>query len=84
MMVKFVILPIAVIFMIMLTGTAQRFPLLADVLIIQASSAPATAHILQIRTYGGDLKSAGGIIFVAYLICLFAIPFWLSVFHQLA
>ncbi len=78
LLVKFVLLPAIVILAMKLTGTARHFPLLADVMIIQASSAPATAHILQIRTYGGNLKSAGGIIFVSYAVCMFAIPFWLS------
>ena len=59
------------------------FPLLADVLIIQSASAPATAHILQIRTYGGDLKTAGGILFLSYIVCLVAIPGWLAVWKIL-
>ena len=81
MIVKFILLPVTVIVGMKLAGTVTHFPLLADVMIIQASSAPATAHILQIRTYGGNLKAAGGIIFVAYLICMLAIPFWLSVWR---
>ncbi len=78
MAVKFILLPLSVIVIMKFTGSVSHFPLLADVMVIQASSAPATAHILQIRTYGGDLKKAGGIIFVGYLVCMFAIPFWLS------
>ncbi len=81
MLIKFILLPLAVIVVMKVLGTVRQFPLLADVMIIQASSAPATAHILQIRTYGGNLKAAGGIIFVAYLVCMFAIPFWLSVWR---
>ncbi len=81
MLVKFILLPLSVILVMKITGSVRHFPLLADVMVIQASSAPATAHILQIRTYGGNLKAAGGIIFVGYIICMFAIPFWLSVWR---
>jgi hypothetical protein len=77
--VKFLFLPVIAIVLLKFLGTGENFPLLADVLVIQSASAPATAHILQLRTYGGNLKEAGGIIFVSYIICMFAIPFWLTV-----
>ena len=77
--IKFIFLPIITIIALKLTHTADSFPLLADVLVIQSASAPATAHILQIRTYGGDLKKVGGIMFLSYLVCLIAIPGWLAV-----
>jgi len=81
--VKFIFLPIITIILLKLTHTADTFPLLADVLIIQSASAPATAHILQIRTYGGDMKTAGGILFLSYIVCLVAIPGWLAVWKIL-
>ena len=81
--VKFIFLPIITIIALKLTHTADSFPLLADVLVIQSASAPATAHILQLRTYGGDLKRAGGIMFLSYLVCLIAIPGWLAVWKIL-
>jgi malate permease and related proteins len=81
--VKFLLLPIITIIALKLTHTSENFPLLADVLIIQSASAPATAHILQIRTYGGDLKKAGGMIFLSYIVCLIAIPGWLAVWKIL-
>ena len=81
--VKFIALPIITIVALQITHTAHSFPLLADVLVIQSASAPATAHILQLRTYGGDLKRAGGLIFLSYIVCLFAIPAWLAVWKFL-
>jgi predicted permease len=81
--VKFVILPGLMITALYLLHTGEKYPLLAQVLILQASTAPATAHILMVRTYGGDIGKIGGIIFVSYLICLFAIPFWLTVWNNL-
>jgi len=77
--VKFVFLPVITILLLMFFQTGEQYPLLSDVLVIQSSSAPATAHILQLRTYGGRIKEASGIIFTAYLICMLAIPFWLTV-----
>ncbi len=81
--VKFLALPVLTIFLLSYFNTGENFPLLADVLVIQSASAPATAHILQLRTYGGNLKTAGGIIFVSYLVCLFAIPLWLTLWKVL-
>ncbi len=81
--VKFILLPVITIITLKITHTANSFPLLADVLVIQSASAPATAHILQIRTYGGDLKQAGGLIFLGYIVCAIAIPAWLSVWKIL-
>ncbi|MGC9344417.1 MAG: AEC family transporter, partial [Bacteroidales bacterium] len=44
--VKFLFLPIITILALNFFDTSQTFPLLADVLVIQSASAPATAHIL--------------------------------------
>ncbi len=78
LMIKFLLIPLSMIGFLLLTGLHREFPLLADVLVIQSASAPATAHILMIRTYGGQIKAAGSIIFLGYLICIIAIPFWIS------
>jgi predicted permease len=79
--VKFVILPVLMIAGLYLLDVGTRFPLLAQVLVLQAATAPATSHILMVRTYGGDIGKVGGITFVSYIICLFAIPFWLTVWN---
>ena len=80
---KFVILPVLTISILYLLKTGEEYPLLAQVLILQSATAPATAHILMVRTYGGDIGKVGGITFVSYLVCLFAIPFWLMVWGVL-
>lgn len=77
--VKFIILPLMVVAILLALHVHKINPLLADVMIIQSAAAPATALILQVRTYGGDLKKIGGIIFISYIITLFAIPLWLTV-----
>jgi len=79
--VKFVILPVLMITALYLLHTGEKYPLLAQVLVLQAATAPATSHILMVRTYGGDIGKVGGITFVSYIVCLFAIPFWLTVWN---
>jgi predicted permease len=82
--IKFIVIPAMVIVGLLWLKTGEAYPLLAQVLVIQAAAAPATAHILMVRTYGGDIRKTGGIIFVSYLICLPAIPFWLSLWNYLS
>jgi predicted permease len=81
--VKFVLMPAMMIGILYLLDLGSGYPLLADFLVIQAASAPATAHILIARTYGGDIDRIGGIIFVSYFITIIAIPFWLAVWRIL-
>ena len=54
-------------------------PVLANLLVIQASAPAATAIILQVRAYGGDVRKTGNMMFLSYLICLIALPLWLAV-----
>jgi predicted permease len=81
--VKFVIIPLMSIAILYILGTYKKNALLADEMIIQSAAAPATALIIQVRTFGGDLKKIGGITFISYLITLFAIPLWLTVWKIL-
>lgn len=82
-LVKFVIIPFLTIIILKLLKLNETQPLLADVLVIQAAAAPATGFILQVRTYGGNLKKVGGIIFISYFVTLIAIPLWLTVWKML-
>jgi predicted permease len=79
--VKYALLPATVIAFLYFSGLGERYPLPAQVLVLQATSAPATAHILMIRTYGGDVRKAGGIIFAGYCLCMLAIPLWLTIWN---
>jgi len=81
--IKFVVIPALTIAGLYYLKTGEQYPLLAQVLILEAATAPATAHILMVRAYGGDIGKVGGITFVSYIICLFAIPFWLAVWSLL-
>lgn len=76
--VKFIILPIITIFVLFYFEIYKTNPLLADFLIIQSAAAPATAIILQVKTYGGDEQKIGGMMLISYVVCLFILPFWLA------
>ncbi len=84
LLVKFVIIPVLVILLLKTLALNETQPLLADVLVIQAAAAPATGFILQVRTYGGNLKKVGGIIFISYFVTLIAIPVWLTVWKMIS
>lgn len=79
--IKYILLPVATLFVIHLIGLKYSFPILADMLVIEAAAAPATALIIQVRSYGGDSQTIGSLMLISYLICLVAIPFWISVWH---
>jgi len=75
---KFIFMPALVIAILYFFRVFENQPLLCDVLVIQAAAAPATAHILQVRAFGGNLNKIGGITFISYFITLIAIPLWLT------
>ena len=83
MSTKLFILPAITIFILLQTSLADNYPLIADILVIQASVAPATQIIIQVKKYGGDVQNVGSMMFIAYVLCLFTIPFWFSVWSMM-
>jgi len=81
--VKFIILPILTIIVLFYFEIYKTNPLLADFLVIQSAAAPATAIILQVKTYGGDEQKIGGMMLISYVVCLFVLPFWLAFWKSL-
>jgi predicted permease len=79
--VKMVLVPVCTIFVLYLTGLAESFPLLASFFVIEASSAPATAAVIQVKHYGGDEQKVGSIVLLSYLFCVIAMPFWVAVWR---
>lgn len=55
--------------------------LVGFMLMLQAASAPATAIVLQIQTFGGDLRQAGPPLVSAYVACLVTIPLWIALWR---
>lgn len=82
--IKLLLLPALMIVVLRAMDLDARFPLLASVLVLQASSAPATGLIIQIRKYGGDYGKAGSITALAYLCCVATIPLWMGVWRLVA
>jgi predicted permease len=83
MSTKLFILPIVVIFVLLKLDLVSKYPLIADMLVIQSSVAPATQIIIQVKKYGGDVQKIGSMMFIAYVLCLFTIPLWFSVWNML-
>jgi predicted permease len=81
--IKMVLVPSIVIFLLYISPLPGRYPLLANLFVLEAAAPAATAMIIQIRRYGGDEKKAGSILLVSYLACLVSIPFWLALWSSL-
>jgi len=79
--VKFILLPALTLLGLSLSGLAARDSLMADFLVLQAASAPATALVLQVRKYGGDEPKVGAIMLLCYLVCILLMPLWMTVWH---
>ena len=76
--VKYLILPSLTILAVYYFEIYKTNPLLADFLVIQSAAAPATAIILQVKTYGGNEQKIGGMMLITYVVCLFALPLWMA------
>lgn len=80
---KLIALPILVIVILMQTNLPNTNPLLADLLVIQASVAPATQIIIQAKKYGGNVQNIGSMMLVNYLLCVITIPLWFTFWKYL-
>lgn len=81
--VKFIVMPLLTIAFIVTTKLNINYPLLADFFVIQASAAPATGIILQVRKYNGDYEKIEAIMFVMYIVAIIAMPFWLAIWKSI-
>jgi predicted permease len=78
---KLFILPALTIFILIQVNLADKYPLIADLLVIQASVAPATQIMIQIKKYGGDIQNVGSMMFISYILCLITIPLWFMIWN---
>ncbi len=79
--VKFILVPAAAFTVMYGLGLYQRMPLFCSVMILQTSSPPATNLILMVRNYGGDARSVASMMLLQYLMCILAMPLWLSLWQ---
>jgi len=81
--IKLLAVPVIVFVALYFSPLPGRYPLLCNVLILEAAAPAATAMIIQIRRYGGDERKAGSILIFSYFACLILIPFWLALWNVL-
>jgi len=79
--VKLMLLPSVTVVLLHLTRLHVSNPLLAEFFVIEAASAPAVALVLQVRTYGGDERRVGSVMFFSYLACTLTLPVWVAVWR---
>ncbi|MCX7716988.1 MAG: AEC family transporter [Candidatus Sumerlaeaceae bacterium] len=74
--VKLLLIPALTLGALRLTGLAD--PLLAFVILLQATMPPATNISLVAKRFGGNASLVAVSLFVTYLLAMLTIPFWLS------
>jgi predicted permease len=82
--VKFILVPGAAVAVMYGLGLYQTLPLFCSLIILQTSSPPATNLILMVRNYGGDERSVASMMLLQYLVCILAMPLWLSLWQTAA
>ena len=82
-LIKFLVIPATTVFLLYQFNIFVSNPLLSNFLVIQSAAAPATSLIIQVKAYNGDVQKVGSIMFIAYIICLFALPFWMAYWNYL-
>lgn len=75
---KYLFLPVLAFVLVYVSGLKQSNPMLAELAVIQAAVAPASALIIMVRNYGGDAQQVGGHMLITYLLTIVSVPFWLS------
>lgn len=81
--VKLLLMPGLVILILYWTQWLASYPLIADLLVLQASVAPATLLIVQVRKYGGNAQEVGSMMLINYVVCIITIPAWLTFWRML-
>ncbi|MFH1156759.1 MAG: AEC family transporter [Pseudomonadota bacterium] len=81
-LVKYACIPLAAYTILRLSGLGTTYPLVSDLIMIQASAPPATNLILMVKNYGGDAQANGSMMMIQYFICMLAMPLWMT-FWQL-
>ncbi len=81
--VKYGLMPAFAVALILLTGLNVKNPLLADVLVIEATAAPAANLIVIVKKYGGSEHLVASLMFIMYLEALVMMPLWLGVWKSL-
>lgn len=81
--VKFLLVPATVCGLLLLFKLNMTMPLFCSMVMIQATSPPATNLILIVKHYGGDDKSISSMMLFQHLICIAALPLWMALWQFL-
>ncbi|MEN6385827.1 MAG: AEC family transporter [Phycisphaerales bacterium] len=81
--IRLLLVPLVTIGILLLTGLNKNYPLLCNLFVLQSSSSPATALILQVKHYGGKEHELGSILLLSYIACIFTMPFWLAIWSMI-
>lgn len=76
--VKFLIIPATAALILWYYNIAEKSPILADFIIIEASAAPAANLILMVRKYGGDTQKTGSMMLICYFLAIPFMPLWIA------
>jgi predicted permease len=79
LVIRLALVPIITIAILLLSGLNKNYPLLCKLLVLQSSSSPATALIMQVKHYGGKEQQLGSILLISYIACIITMPFWLAI-----
>ncbi len=79
LLVKLFLTPLVTIIILRLTHFYIGYPMLCNLIVLQAAVAPAMSLILLVKHYGGEEDELSSILFVSYISCIITIPFWLAV-----
>lgn len=81
--VKFVLVP-SMVFAVLCFGKVNMvMPLFGSLMMIQASSPPATNLILIVKNYGGDAQAISSMMLIQYIICIVAMPLWIAAWQYM-
>lgn len=72
--IKMFAVPALTIAFLWWTGVFYQYPLLESFLVLQASSAPATSIMLQVKHYGGNENKVGSVVLLNYIIAIVSVP----------
>jgi len=78
LLVKFVLIPAVVLVFLHLFHTRENSPLIATLLVLEASAAPSTNIMVIMRKYGGDIQQVGGLLIIGYLMAIIIMPLWIA------
>ncbi len=80
-LVKYVLMPATAMGLLILTGLRWSNPLLADVLLIESTAAPAANLIVIVKKYGGNQQLVGSLMLIMYFEAILMMPLWLGIWR---